>query len=90
MVYLLTALTKKDTPFIWSTVYERSFKRLKKSFVSALILCHFNPIRKIMVEIDASNLVVARVLSQYDDDNILYAMAYFPRKHSLVQINYVI
>jgi hypothetical protein len=46
---------------------------LKKSFVLAPIVRHFDPERKIMVETDVSNLIVARVLSQYDDDDdILY------------------
>jgi hypothetical protein len=69
---------------------------LKESFVSVPILCHFDPGRKIIVERDASNLDVIRVLSQYDDDNdndnddILHPVAYFSRKHSLAKINYKI
>jgi hypothetical protein len=60
---------------------------LKKPFVSAPILRHFDPEMKIVVEIDASNLVVAGVLSQYGDDDILYPVAYFSRKHSPAEIN---
>jgi hypothetical protein len=61
------------------------------SFVSAPILCHFNPERNIVVETDASNLVIARVLLQYDDNNdIPYLMAFFSRKHSPAEINYEI
>jgi hypothetical protein len=72
---------------VWSTACQRSFKKLKKSFVSAPILCHFNPKRKIVVETDASNLVVTGVLSQYDNDNILHLVTYFSRKHSPAEIN---
>jgi hypothetical protein len=43
-----------------------------------------------MVEMDASNLVVTRVLSQYDNDDILHPVAYFSRKHSSAKINYEI
>jgi hypothetical protein len=43
-----------------------------------------------MVETDASNLVVTRVLSQYDNGEILHPVAYFSRKHSPAKINYEI
>jgi hypothetical protein len=79
--------TKKDTTFILLTACERSFERLKKFFVSAPLLHHLDSERKIVVETDASNLVIFRVLSQYDDDNILHPVAYFSRKHSLTEIS---
>jgi hypothetical protein len=84
------ALTKKDTPFVWSTACERSTERLKKSFVSVPIFCHFDPERKIVVETDAFNLVVVGVLSQYDDDDIFHPVVYFSRKYSPAKINYEI
>jgi hypothetical protein len=85
------ALTKKDTPIVWSTAFERSFERLKMFFVLATILPHFDPEGKIVVETDASNLVVSGVLLQYDDDDdILHPVAYFSRKHSPPEINYEI
>jgi hypothetical protein len=71
-----------------STACERSFERLKKSFVSAPILPHFNPEGKIVVELDTSNLVVTRVLSPFDDDHILHPVTYFSRKHFTAEINY--
>jgi hypothetical protein len=42
------------------------------------------------VETDASNYVSAGVLSQYDDDGILYPVAYFSKKHSPAECNYEI
>jgi hypothetical protein len=36
---------------------------IKKVLCFSPILCHFDPERKIVVETDASNLVVVRVLS---------------------------
>jgi hypothetical protein len=61
-----------------------------KSFVLVPILHHFDPERKIIVETNASNLVIARVLSQYGNDDILHPVAYFSRKHSPAMINYEI
>jgi hypothetical protein len=63
---------------------------LKQSFVSVPILCHFDPERKIVVETDASNLIVTGALSQYDDNDILHHLAYFSRKHFSAEINYEI
>jgi hypothetical protein len=90
MVHLLTSLTKKDTPFVWSPACQKSFKRLKKSIVSVLVLHQFDPERKIVVEINASNLVVASMLSQYNNDNIFHPMVYFSRKYFPAEINYEI
>jgi hypothetical protein len=39
---------------------------------------------------DASDYASASVLSQYDDDNILHPIAYFSKKHSPAECNYVI
>jgi hypothetical protein len=63
---------------------------LKKSFVSVPILRHFDPERKMVVETDASNLVIVRVLSQYDDNDILRPVAYFSRQYSPAEIHYEI
>jgi hypothetical protein len=62
---------------MWSTACERFFERLKKSFISASILHHFDPERKIVVEIDTSNLVITGVLSQYVDNDIVHPVDYF-------------
>jgi hypothetical protein len=43
-----------------------------------------------VVETDASNLVITGVLSQYDDDNILHHVAYCSRKHSSAEIDHEI
>jgi hypothetical protein len=73
---------------MWLTTCKRSFKRLKKSFIAELILCCFDPERKIVVETDGSNLVIIGVHSQYNDNDILYPVAYFSKKHSPAKINY--
>jgi hypothetical protein len=90
IVHPLTALTKNDIPFMSSTTYERSFNRLKKSFTSGPIHCHFDLERKIVLETDVPNLVVTRVFSQYDNNDILHPVAYFSRRHFPPKINYAI
>jgi hypothetical protein len=52
------------------------------------VLAHFDLDRDVIVKMDASNYVSAGVLSQYDNHNILYPMAYFSKKHSPIECNY--
>jgi hypothetical protein len=89
MAHPLMTLTKTDIPFECSIACQSSFERLKKFLISAPILYHFDHERKIVVETNASNLVITGFLSQYDD-NILHPIAYFLGKHSPAEINYEI
>ena len=41
---------------------------------------HFDPEKKIVVEVDASDWVVGGVLSQYDDEGTLRPVAFFSKK----------
>jgi len=43
-----------------------------------------------VIEIDASNYVFEDILFQYDDNEILYSVAYFSKKHNSVECNYEI
>jgi hypothetical protein len=83
----LTALTEKDTPFMWSPTCYKSFKKLKKYFILAPVLYHFDSERKIVVETEASNLIIVGILSQYNNESILHPVAEFSRKHSFMEIN---
>ena len=67
----LIALVRKDILFKWTEECQKSFKLLKERFTTALILAHFDSIKEIIVETDASDWVSAGILSQYSDDNIL-------------------
>jgi hypothetical protein len=39
---------------------------------------------------DDSDYITTSMLSQYDNDNVLHPMAYFPKKHSPMEYNYEI
>jgi hypothetical protein len=67
-----------------------AFDTLKATFTSAPILAHFDLDWDIIVETEASDYVSASVLSQYDDNNVLYPIAYFSKKHSYVECIYEI
>lgn len=86
----LTALTRKDTPFVWSTSCQNAFDNLKQAFTTAPVLRHFDPDREIIVETDASDYVSAGIMSQYDDKGELHPVAFFSKKHSPAECNYEI
>jgi len=67
-------MTKKEggkyVPYVWGPEPQAAFDLLKKSFMSAPILGHFDYDREIIVSTDALDYVSAGILSQYDDEGI--------------------
>ena len=86
----LTQLTKKDIVFNWTPDYQKAFDALKNAFTSEVILKHYNPDIKIVVETDASDYVSGGILSQYDENDVLHPIAYFSKKHNPAECNYEI
>lgn len=84
----LTALNKKDVTFTWSDECEAAFRRLKHAFTTAPVLAHFDPVKKIHLEVDSSDWVSGGTLSQIGSDNLLHPVAFFSKKHSLTECNY--
>jgi hypothetical protein len=63
---LLTDLTKEKfrcKKFNWSAEVEKSFIKLKTSFTTTPILCHFDSLLPIIVKTDISNFVISAILS---------------------------
>lgn len=86
----LVALTKKDVKFKWSEACGKAFAKLKKAFVSAPILQHFDPSKEVFVEADASDHVSSGILSQIDDNGILHPVAFMSKKYDPAECNYEI
>ena len=57
--------------FQWSTECQQAFKDLKRAFTTALMLAHYDSLLETWVETDASDFVVAGVLSQMHGDGVL-------------------
>jgi len=94
VVMPLTRMTKKEggkyVPFVWGLEQQAAFDLLKKAFTSAPILHHFDYDRELIVETDASEYVLAGILSQYDDEGVLHPVAFYSKKHSPTECNYEI
>ena len=86
----LTALTRKDYPFEQLPPCQVAFDALKEVFYLALILILQNPDRESIVEVDTSNFITGRYLSQYDDTRFLRPVAYFLAKMTDAECNYEI
>jgi len=86
----LTHFISKDVFFVWSQKCQIAFNILKKVFTFKIILHHYNSDYKIVIEINALNYVFKDILSQYNENEILYSVAYFSKKHNSVKCNYEI
>ena len=90
MVLPLTQLTQKNRPFVWSIETNSAFEGLKQAFTSAPILMHVDPMRRFILEADASDFALGSVLSQTSDDGELHPVAFHSRKFEAAEINYEI
>lgn len=86
----LTALTKKDAPFIWSDQCEEAFKRLKALLISAPVLAQWDPTGRQWSRLTLRSMQSVGALSQYDDDGTLRPVAFFSRKNNPAECNYSI
>ena len=86
----LTHLIRKNVLFVWSQKYQIAFNTFKKVFTFKIFLCHYNSDHKIVIEIDALNYVFKDILFQYNENEILYSVTYFSKKHNSIECNYKI
>jgi len=84
----LIQLTKNNTPFIFNDNCTEAFKELKDRLTSSLILCHYDPDLKLILEMDASNRVVVGVLLQLHLDGKWYPIAFFLKTMAPAKYNY--
>ncbi len=90
IVIWLTRLIRKDVLFVWFQKCQIAFNILKKVFTFKIILRHYNSDHKIVIEIDVSNYVFKDILFQYNENEILYSITYFLKKHNSIKYNYEI
>ena len=84
----LSELTKIDKIWEWGKEQAEAFRKLKESFVTAPILATFDPMRKIILETDASDFAIGACLGQLDEEGKLRPVAYYSRKLTPAELNY--
>jgi reverse transcriptase-like protein/integrase-like protein len=85
----LNWLTKANLPFQWDTDCQTAFDELKKRLASAPVLRHYQPDLPTRIETDASDEVIAGVLSQ-QKGNDWHPVAYYSKSMSPPEQNYEI
>ena len=75
--------------FEWNEACQQAFEDLKCAFTTAPVLAHYDSSLEMWVETDASEFVVARVLSQ-KYGKVLKPVAYFSKKMNPAECNYMI
>ena len=84
----LTWLTQKDVPWVFSDNCQESFEKLKKAFVTALVLTHWILDTPIMVETDTSDYALAAVLSIQTMDGNYHLVAFHSWTFKDAKTNY--
>lgn len=85
----LVNLTKTGVKFTWTQVCQDSFQKLKSVLISAPILQHYSEGLETRIETDASDGVVAGVLSQKHQEDWL-PIAFFSKTMNPAEYNYQI
>ena len=86
----LNTLIKKDMPFAWTEKCNLTFKGLKQRICKAPILIYFVASKLHHLEIDSSDYVSTKILSQKSDNRNLHSVAYFLKKMVPAECNYKI
>lgn len=60
----IRALTRKDTPFVWSTECESAFDTLKKNLSESPCLAYFDVSKEVVIQVDSSQHGIGAVLLQ--------------------------
>ena len=87
---LLNRLTRKKTFFIFDKACQEAFQELKYCLTLLPVLGYYSPEAKSILETDASDKVVAGILSQKGKDQLWHPIAYFSKTIVLAEYNYKI
>ena len=79
----------KYEPFEWNGERQKAFEDLKHAFTTSPVLAHYDPELETWMETDASDFVIAGVLSQMHG-SVLKPVAYFSKKMTPAECNYMI
>ncbi len=88
LVKSFTQLTRKNTFFVWNKVCVQAFDNLKKQISLISVLRHFDSKQQTILKINISNYVKDKILSQYDDESILYSVTFYSKSMILAECNY--
>jgi transposase InsO family protein len=83
----LTELTRKETPFNWTTKHDEAFDKLKTACIEPPVLVSFRSGEALRFETDASDLAIGMCAKQ-ERDGKWHPIAYHSRKFTSAEENY--
>ncbi len=90
IIRLMIKLIRKDHFFEWTEICQTIFEELKQQVMTVLVLKHFDSIKKAILKTDFLNYVNDEVLSQHNDEDILYSVIFYSKNMILAERNYKI
>ena len=90
IVSSLTNITRKKRLFNWTEKAEKAFKKLKKLFISQLVLIMFELKKSITLKTNALNQTIEAYISQSNDKKRLHLIAFHSKKLTDAELNYEI
>ncbi|GFX69448.1 retrovirus-related Pol polyprotein from transposon 17.6 [Trichonephila clavipes] len=84
----IDAITEKGTKFLWTAECEKAFKALKQEIASDRILCHYDPKLPLVLQTDASPVVIGAVLSHIMPDGSEKPAMFASRSLTKTEHNY--
>ena len=85
----ICALTRKDTPFVWSKECEDAFNTLKKNLSESPCLAYFDSSKEVVIQVDSSKHGIGAVLLQEGCPIEYASRALTPSERNWVQIERV-
>jgi len=90
IIQLMIKLTWKNHLFKWTEICQMIFEELKQQMTTVFVLKHFNSIREVILKMNFLNYVNDKVLSQYDDEDILHSVIFYSKNMIFAECNYEI
>ena len=87
---IINIILSTNRSYVISPCDTNTFNNLKYYLITALILTHFNPDFKYIVETDSSDHTLGEILSQYNKNSKLYLIAFLSQKLAPAELNYKI
>ncbi len=90
IVRSMIQLTQKKIIFEWNETCQTAFNHIKRRMTETFILRHFDQTHETILKTDSFNYVNDKVLSQYDDEEVLHSIAFYSKNMSSAECNYKI
>ena len=85
----ITDLLRQEVNFVWGEAQEAAFLKITIMFTlgTTPILRHYDPERPALLETDASDIAIARILSQKFEDGRIHPVRFVSSKLNPAELN---